>query len=82
MRKENLRKDIVSSKGYPKKVLFRFALKDGYLVLDTKNVYPGRGVYLLKDLKSIETVQKKNLLARYQKSPIEPKFYETLKGAL
>jgi predicted RNA-binding protein YlxR (DUF448 family) len=83
MRRENLRKDIASSKGYPKKALFRFSHdKGGSLVLDLEQCLPGRGVYLHKDFASIDLAKKKNILARYQKGAIDPTLYERLKGAL
>lgn len=61
------RMDIVSRKKFPLSELFRLTLCEGKLILDKNNTLPGRGVYVYKDIETLEELKKRNLLSRYGK---------------
>ena len=57
--------DLLSRNCFPRNELFRLVLEDGKLVLDLTYDNPGRGIYIKKDLDTIEKVFKKKMLQRY-----------------
>ena len=61
------RMDIVSRKKFPIAELFRLTLCEGKLTLDKDDTLPGRGIYVHKDLETLEKLKKRNLLSRYGK---------------
>ena len=60
--------DLVSRKSYPKEKLFRLVVKDGSLVLDMDGSLPGRGIYILRDKKTVETFFKRKMYFRFCKT--------------
>ena len=80
MRKENPRTDIASRQKYPKGLLFRIVNINGTLLLDKDNNLKGRGIYLKKDLASIEIAERKRLLEK--KGNVPSSFYQELKENL
>ena len=80
MRKENPRTDIASRQKYPKGLLFRIVNINGTLTLDKDNTLKGRGIYLKKDLASIEIASRKRLLEK--KGNVPATLFEELKENL
>lgn len=76
MRKENTRRDIASRKAFPRDRLFRLVLTPEGLRLDLDRSQPGRGIYLLRDKKTLEFAQRKGLLQRYDKKDLSPLFQQ------
>lgn len=60
-----LRKDIASNKQYEKEKLFRIVKIDNSLIFDKDYSLAGKGIYILKDIDSLDLVLKKKLLKRY-----------------
>lgn len=65
MQNINQRQDIVSRARFPKDELFRLVKTANGLTLDLNHSLLGRGLYVHKDEKSLDMIEKKNLLARY-----------------
>ena len=66
---EILRRDIVSRKSFPKKQMFRLVRLNDVLILDEDYKLNGRGLYVLKDQATIDTLLKnKKLSSRYRLS--------------
>lgn len=81
MKKENPRSDALTRKRYPKNELFRLVKgPNGVLTLDQEGTAKGRGVYVLKDLKTIESTFKKGVLRRY--GQVTPELEEQLRRSL
>ena len=64
------RKCIGCGKVFDKDTLYRLVLSDGEPVIDKKQVMPGRGCYLCKNEKCIETAIKKRAFSRALKTEI------------
>lgn len=79
MKKIINRKCIVTNERYPRDNLLRVVRsKDGSIKLDLTYTAPGRGAYLLKDIKVIELAKKKNALAKAFRCPVSSDFYDSL----
>ena len=64
------RKCIGCRKSFDKDTLYRIVLADGEAVLDREQKLPGRGCYLCKNDKCLETAIKRKALSRALKKEI------------
>lgn len=83
MKKEILRKDLVSREMLPKEDLLRIAKrKDGTIYIDLTQKGEGRGAYIKKDHKSIDILEKKKLLEHALNTKIDKEFYQELRKSI
>jgi predicted RNA-binding protein YlxR (DUF448 family) len=59
-----MRRCLGCMKSRPKAEMLRIAISEGDLVVDSRAVLPGRGVYLCRDRACIEAAFKKNAFSR------------------
>lgn len=78
MRRENTRRSFLSGKPYPRKMLIRFALENGKIVVDEKNAILSRGAYLL--LEEIPLALAKNSFAKAFKKNLTNEEEEAIKN--
>lgn len=75
MKKSNIpmRKCIGCQESKPQSELIRIACYEGVLTVDTDGKSKGRGVYICKDKKCMETAKKKRAIVRGFKGAVTPK---------
>ena len=79
MKRENPRQDIVSRQSFPREELVRFVIVLGELRLMESG---GRGRYIHKDRKSLETAIRKHVFERFLHRPLNEAELAALKEAL
>lgn len=79
MRKEPMRKCVVSQEQFPKKDLLRIVLTpENTVEIDETGRKNGRGAYLAKRLDIIEAAKKTRALDRALKTKVDDSFYDEL----
>ncbi|WP_028782819.1 RNase P modulator RnpM [Thalassobacillus devorans] len=79
-RKVPLRKCIVTKEMKPKQQLIRVVRnKEGEVFVDPTGKKNGRGAYVSKDTKVIETAQDQDVLSRQLNTKVDDSIYEELK---
>lgn len=80
MKKVPLRMCIITKKQYPKSELFRIIkTSDGTINLDVTGKLNGHGVYIARNLETIELAKRTKILEKVLDGKIEDKLYEKMK---
>ncbi|MDD7718754.1 MAG: YlxR family protein [Eubacteriaceae bacterium] len=74
MKKSNIpmRRCIGCMESKPQKEMVRIALYEGVLTVDTEGKAKGRGIYLCRDRKCMETAKKRRAIIRGFKGAVTP----------
>lgn len=79
MKKIPMRMCVVTRERYPKKDLIRVVKTDEGVIVDLTGKVNGHGVYLKKDISTIEMAQSKKILNHALETDIPESIYEELK---
>lgn len=80
IRKEPLRKCVVTQERHPKKELIRIVKNNqGDVFVDPTGKQNGRGAYLKKSLSVLEKAMKTKRLERHLETTIDPTVYEAIR---
>ncbi|HHX78766.1 MAG TPA: YlxR family protein [Acholeplasmataceae bacterium] len=83
VKKEPLRKCLVTNTQHPKKDLFRIVrTPEGNVVVDLKGKLNGRGAYISKSIEAIKIARTKKVLDRQLEVKISEEIYEEMIGLL
>ena len=82
MKRENPRTDIASRKRFDRVELLRLVKVGSKVLVDKEGNLPGRGVYLKKDLASLELALKKKAFERAFRRPLNEEEISSIKEAL
>lgn len=83
VKKEPLRKCLVTNTQHPKKELFRIVrTPEGDVVVDLKGKLNGRGAYISKSIEAIKIAKTKKVLDRQLEVKISEEIYEEMIGLL
>ena len=83
VKKEPLRKCLVTNTQHPKKDLFRIVrTPEGDVVVDLKGKLNGRGAYISKSIEAIKIARTKKVLDRQLEVKISEEIYEEMIGLL
>ena len=81
VKKEPLRKCVVTNEMLPKKSLFRIVRnKEGEVFVDDTGKKNGRGAYVSKSLEVIDKAQQSNILEKHLNINIEDHLYDELRA--
>ena len=79
MKKIPMRMCVVTRERYPKKDLIRVVKTEEGVIVDLTGKVNGHGVYLKKDISTIEMAQSKKMLNHALETDIPESIYEELK---